>query len=161
MWKKIFANNNVAFAIKRLQCPNQCGNSLDNMTTTPGVKRGVCVDGLCHCYTGFSGVDCSEGHGPKNRHTFPVKDNAVLKILEEDDTTCDSTTCFSLCSYGGSCTSKFTCKCFNKFMSIFQINVNISLNLCQIPPWRGGLPPWGLAGILSAPVQKFRLYIDI
>ena len=111
----IFANNNVAFAIKRLQCPNQCGNSLDNMTTTPGVKRGVCVDGLCHCYTGFSGVDCSEGHGPKNRHTFPVKDNAVLKILEEDDTTCDSTTCFSLCSYGGSCTSKFTCKCFNKW----------------------------------------------
>ena len=68
----IFANNNVAFAIKRLQCPNQCGNSLDNMTTTPGVKRGVCVDGLCHCYTGFSGVDCSEGHGPKNRHTFLI-----------------------------------------------------------------------------------------
>ena len=46
-------------------------------------------------------------------------------------------------------------------MSTFQVNVNISLNLCQIPPWRGGFRPWGLAGILSAPVQKFRLYIDI
>ena len=50
---------------------------------------------------------------------------------------------------------------FNKFMSIFQINVNISLNLCQIPPWRGGFRPWGLAGILSALVQKFWLYIDM
>ena len=43
------------------------------------------------------------------------------------------------------------CQYFIKFMS----------NRCPNPPWRGGLPPWGLAGILSAPVQKFRLYIDI
>ena len=57
-------------------------------------------------------------------------------------------------------------------MSIFQqIYVNISKtcqyfvksmsNRCRNPPWRRGFLPWGLAGILSAPVQKFRLYVDI
>ena len=63
-----------------------------------------------------------------------------------------------------------------KNMSIFQqIDVNIKKNIYQhicvniskhisifqqiYVPGRGFLP-WGLAVILSAPVQKFRLYID-
>ena len=43
------------------------------------------------------------------------------------------------------------CQYFIKFMS----------NRCRNPPWRRGFRPWGLGVILSAPVQKFRLYVDI
>jgi hypothetical protein len=108
-------SNNVALATSRLQCPNECSNSLDNTTTTPHIKRGVCVDGICHCYSGFTGVDCSAGHGPKNKDKFKIKNTAIIKILEDEDITCDSASCSELCAFGGSCISKFTCKCFNKW----------------------------------------------
>ena len=66
------------------------------MTSVPNVKRGVCVNGVCHCYNGFSGPDCSFGPGPDNKDNFPIKDKAILKILaEEDDNTCDYDSCYS------------------------------------------------------------------
>ena len=112
----IAASVDTVFATKKLHCPNECSNSLDNTTSVPNVKRGVCVNGVCHCYNGFSGPDCSFGPGPDNKDNFPIKDKAILKILaEEDDNTCDYDSCYSTCAYGGACISKHTCKCFDKW----------------------------------------------
>lgn len=110
------ASVNTVFATKKLHCPNECSNSLDNTTSVPKVKRGVCVNGVCQCYEGFSGSDCSAGSGPNNKDNFPIKDKAILKILaEENDNTCDYESCYSICAYGGACISKHTCKCFDKW----------------------------------------------
>ena len=99
-----------------LPCINGCSAALDNLAVDPPIRHGACVDGVCHCFRGFYGSDCSHGTGDSgvNRKIkSDIKEGEEALSEDDDDNTCDLKTCSSVCAYGGACTSKYECRCYS------------------------------------------------
>ena len=79
-----------------MHCPNAC------------FHNGECLGAVCHCYRGWTGVDCSHFHCPD---------------LHD-------------CSERGECVGPNVCKCYPGFLvglhSIVSINVHAGTHNCKI-----------------------------
>ena len=65
-------------------CLNDCSSGLDNHTVTPARRRGVCVNGECQGFRGYSGLDCSIGKGDDRVLKRSVRLDAIAQLLSED-----------------------------------------------------------------------------
>eukprot|EP00940_MAST-03C_sp_MAST-3C-sp2_P001205 g1205.t1 len=94
---------NLRLSTKKRPCLNDCSRRL-------GEERGICVDGSCRCSDAYAGPDCSIALIPNIEKIFTVKANEVDE--QKTKSTCSSSECNSVCTYGGECATKFTCRCF-------------------------------------------------
>lgn len=84
-------------------CPNDCSRQL-------GEDRGTCVNGLCRCTELFAGQDCSISLLPDFGEKVPVDPSKSEELKTKS--TCTEEECDHICTYGGECVTKATCKCY-------------------------------------------------